>query len=146
MPETDEVTQILQKINIGDKESYDALFPLIYDQLRDIAQRHIQGEKPGHTYCRTDLVHEAYFKLIKVDSVTWQDRAHFYAIAARSMRQILIDHARKKIAEKRGGTQEAITFIDEIMHIEHQAEDLIDLDHALHKLEALDEQIGRAHV
>src|SRR5699024_12092122 len=106
MPETDEVTQILQKINIGDKESYDALVPLIYDQLRDIAQRHIQGEKTGHTYCRTDLVHEAYFKLIKVDSVTWQDRAHFYAIASKCIRRILIDHARKKKAKKRGGKDE----------------------------------------
>lgn len=96
-----------------------------------------------NTYSKTDLVHEAYFDLIDIDNVDWQDRVHFYSIASRCMRRILIDHARKKKAEKRGGGQKPVTYIDEIMEVERQAEDLINLDDSLNKLEELNPRLSK---
>lgn len=138
-----EITQLLIKFRNGSRESYNQLFPLVYDHLKQIACRQLAGEDRGHTYSKTDLVHETYFKLINQAKVNWQDRAHFYAIAARSMRQILIDHARKKCAKKRGGSKQDQTFIDEIMRVEHQAEELINIDKALSKLATLDNRMAK---
>lgn len=137
------ITQLLIKFRNGSRESYNQLFPLVYDRLKQIACRQLSGEKAGHTYSKTDLVHEAYFRLINQNEVNWQDRAHFYAIAAKSMRRILIDYARKKCAEKRGGKKHDRTFIDEIMNIEKQAEELINIDEALDKLADLDDRMAK---
>lgn len=136
-----EVTLLLQEARGGSENAYNKLFPLVYDRLKDIANGYIHRER-NHTYSRTDLVHEAYFRLVDIDGVDWKDRAHFYAISARCMRRILIEYARKKKAEKRGGKNEPITYIDEIMKVERQAEDLINLDDALRELENLNPRLG----
>jgi RNA polymerase sigma factor (TIGR02999 family) len=138
-----EITSILQEAKEGSKKAYDSLLPVIYDQLKGIARLRMQREQPGHTYCRTDLVHEAYFQLINVENVDWQDRTHFYAIASRCMRRILIDHARKKKAEKRGGENKPVTYIDEFMEIREQADGLINLDEAMDKLAELNDRLAQ---
>lgn len=138
-----EITQLLMEFKNGSKKAYDQLFPLVYEKLRQMAHYQLKREDRNHTYSKTDLVHEAYFKLINQNDVQWQDRAHFYAIAARSMRQILIDHARKKLADKRGGSGEPQTYIDEIMRVEHQAEELIHIDEALNRLADLDDRMAK---
>ncbi len=137
-----EVTHILKEANHGSKQACDVLLPLIYDRLLDIAQMRMQHEQNNHTLCRTELVHEAYFQLINIENVTWQDRTHFYAIASRCMRQILIDYARKKTAAKRGGDNQPVTYIDNIIKANQQAEDLINLDKALNKLAKFDERLA----
>ena len=124
MSDTSNVTQILLEARSGSKQAYNKLLPLVYDRLKDIAYQRIKRES-DHTFSKTDLVHEAYFQLINIESVDWKDRTHFFAIASRCMRQILIDYARKKKAEKRGGDQKPSTYIDEIMVVEQQAENLI---------------------
>lgn len=142
MSSTSEVTLILQEAREGSEKAYKKLFPLVYDRLKDIANMRVMREQ-DHTYSKTDLVHEAYFDLIDIDNVDWQDRVHFYSIASRCMRRILIDHARKKKAEKRGGSQKPVTYIDEIMEVERQAEDLINLDDSLNKLEELNPRLAK---
>lgn len=137
-----EVTLILQEARSGSERAYDKLFPIVYDRLKDIAGMRINREQ-NHTYSKTDLVHEAYFQLIDIDDVNWKDRAHFYAIASRCMRRILINYARKKKAEKRGGDQSPVTYIDELMKVDQQAENLINLDEALDELEKLNERLAR---
>lgn len=141
MSTTSDVTLILQEARGGSEKAYNKLFPLVYERLRDIAYHRIKRESE-HTFSKTDLVHEAYFQLINIDNVDWKDRTHFYAIASRCMRQILIDYARKKKAQKRGGDQQPSTYIDEIMEVEQQAEDLINLDDALKKLEELNPRLA----
>ncbi|MCW9708248.1 sigma-70 family RNA polymerase sigma factor [Fodinibius salsisoli] len=139
----DDITQLLIEFKDGSRKAYNQLFPLVYNRLKQIAGRELAREDKGHTYSQTDLVHEGYFRLINQNKVKWQDRAHFYAIAAKSMRRILIDHARKKRAQKRGGDKRAQTFIDEIMNIDKQAEELINIDEALDRLAALDERMAK---
>ncbi|MDX1640459.1 MAG: ECF-type sigma factor [Balneolaceae bacterium] len=141
MSQTSDVTLILQKARGGSEKAYKKLFPLVYERLKEIAYHRIKHEN-DHTYSKTDLVHEAYFQLINIENVDWKDRTHFYAIASRCMRQILIDYARKKKAEKRGGDKKPSTYIDEIMKIEKQAEDLINLDDALNDLEELNPRLA----
>lgn len=140
MSNASEVTLILQEARDGSEKAYDKLFPLVYDRLKDIANMRIKREQ-NPTFSKTDLVHEAYFQLVDIDDVDWQDRTHFYAIASRCMRRVLIDHARKKKAQKRGGDREPITYLDEIMNVEHQAEELINLDAALEKLSELNPRL-----
>lgn len=142
MATASETTLILKQARDGSEEAYNKLFPRVYDQLLDIAHMRIKREE-NHTFSKTDLVHEAYFKLIDIDSVDWQDRAHFYAIASRCMRQILISHARKKKAEKRGGSKEPLTYIDEIMEVDRQADNLINLDEALNQLQELNPRLAK---
>lgn len=143
MTQKEEITQLLIKLKNGSEEAYDKLFPLVYDQLRNIAYHQIAKEPADHTYSKTDLVHELYLKLINQNNVDWKDRAHFYSIAARSMRQILIDYARKKTRKKRGGKMKPVTFIDEIMKVEHQARELIEIDEALDRLAKFDERLSK---
>lgn len=134
------ITSILREATTGSKDAYDTLLPLVYDKLLNIAQNRIQQEG-NHTYSRTDLVHEAYFNLINVDEITWQDRNHFFCMASRCMRRVLIDHARKKKAAKRGGNQEKVACLDDMIQVERQADDLIELDEALHRLSKLNERM-----
>lgn len=138
-----EITQLLIELKNGSEAAYNKLFPLVYERLREIAYHQIAKESVGHTYSKTDLVHEVYLKLINHKEIDWKDRAHFYGIAARSMRQILIDYARKKKRKKRGGNREPVTFIDEIMKVDHQAEELIDIDEALDRLAKFDERLTK---
>jgi RNA polymerase sigma factor (TIGR02999 family) len=137
------ITHLLKKAGKGDTSVYEQLMPKIYDQLKALAYNNLAKEYRNHTYSKTELVHEAYLKLIKYDHIDWKNRVHFYAIASKCMRQILIDHARKKIAEKRGGDQHELTFVDTYMKEKEQASELIDLDSALKELEALDERMAQ---
>src|SRR5699024_2852093 len=143
MPKKEAITRLLIELKAGSDEAYNKLLPRVYDQLRDIAHRQMANEPAGHTFSKTDLVHEAYLKLVNQEAIDWKDRAHFYGISARCMRQILIDHARKKTRQKRGGKKQPVTFIDEIMEVEHQAEELIDIDKALNRLAEFDQRLAK---
>ena len=135
------ITEILAAVNEGGRPDFDRLFPLVYEQLRRIAARQLRREHPGHTLVATALVHEAYLKLADHARVTWQGRAHFFAIAARAMRQILVDHARKKSAGKRGGDCRRTTLGDEGFGRDLSPEDLLALDQALERLAALKQRL-----
>lgn len=118
------------------------LLPAVYKELRRLAESYMRREYPGHTLQPTALVHEAYFKLIDQNSVKWQNRAHFFGVAAQLMRRILIDHARAKQAAKRGGSQAKVSF-DEGLHwaeTDEQSADLLALDAAMEKLAKIDER------
>lgn len=143
MERKNKITRWLIQISNGSDEAYNKLFPLVYNQLRDIAHRQITHEPDGHIWSKTDLVHEVYLKLIDQDKLDLNSRTHFFAIAARSMRQILIDHARKKKRLKRGGDVNKVTFIDEIMTVEHQAEELLQIDEALNRLTKFDRRLAK---
>ena len=135
------LTQLLINYSAGDRQALEQLLPEVYDELRKLAQSYMRRESKEHTLQPTALVHEAYFKLIDQRGVKWQNRAHFYGVAAQMMRRILIDHARQRKAAKRGGSQARISF-DEGLHwaAEEEGPDLLVLDQALQKLEKLDER------
>ena len=137
------MTLVLKKARSGSDEAYNILFSTVYDQLRNIANMRISQERKEITYSKTDLVHETYLRLFDSGQINWQDQAHFNAVASRCMRRILIDHARKKKADKRGGNKEPVTYIDEIMKVHEQAEKLINLDGVLKKLGELNDRLVR---
>lgn len=137
-----DITRLLNKISRGSDDAYAELFPIVYNQLRGLAHRQIAGE-PNQSLNKTALVHELYLKLFKQNSLDLEGRTHFFAIAARSMRQILIDHARKKKRKKRGGNVQDLTYIDEIMKAEDEAENLIRIDEALNKLDSFDQRLAK---
>jgi len=143
MSKASRVTRLLQKVQEGSKEAYDELFPLIYNELKRLAYSKLEKERDDITLSETALVHEVYMKVGDQDSFSAKNKGHFMAIAARCMRQILIDHARKKKRKKRGGSQRDITFIDELMEVHHQAEELIDIDEKLKELARLNERLAK---
>jgi RNA polymerase sigma factor (TIGR02999 family) len=138
-----EVTQLLLDWSNGNKTAMEKLLPLIYGELRRIARNYLNREREGHTLQTTALVHEAYLKLIDQRSVHWQNRAHFFAIAAQAMRRILLDHARRHVTEKRGGEGRKISLDDAESPSLSPDENLIALDHALNKLAEIDPQASR---
>lgn len=140
MTENRQITRLLGRVVGGDQEAVNDLFPLVYNQLRGLAQNQLRGERKDHTLNATALVHEAYLKLVKQEEVDWQNRVHFFAVAATAMRRILIDYARARHAGKRGGPDVAITLNEELMPGEAKAERLLELDHALTRLEGLDQR------
>src|SRR6476646_5130875 len=97
-----EITQLLAASSAGNKDAMDSLMPLVYDELRRLAQAHLKNERPGHTLQSTALVHEAYLRLVDQKQVRWQNRAHFFGLASQMIRRILVDHARGHKAAKRG--------------------------------------------
>lgn len=131
-----DVTRLIAAVRRGDPEAIDRLYPVVYDELREVAQRQLRRERPGHTLHPTALVHEAYMKMAGGPADA-SDRAHFLALAARAMRQILVDHARRRGARKRGGDWHATTLTDGSASIELDPTELIALDRAM---EALDER------
>ena len=138
-PDSAEVTRLLLAWRDGDTDSLESLLPLVYDELRRLAGRYMQGEGAGHTLQATALVHEAYLKLVKAD-VSWADRSHFFAVAARSMRRILVDHAKGKKRLKRGGDAVKLS-LDEAINVGTEASGtLMDLDEALTRLAEFDER------
>lgn len=137
-----EVTQLLIKAREGKQEAYDKLFPLVYEELKRIARIQLNREYGNHTLSKTELVHEVYLKLVDQTRIDWEDRTHFFAIAARSMRQILVDHARKKKAQKRGGDQTHITLEEDEINIREHAEQIVALDELLDQLSELDERMA----
>ena len=141
--ETIETTRLLRAWAAGDQGALDQLTPRVYKELRRIAGRFMQNERPSHSIQATSLVHEAYLKLIDVDNVDWQHRAHFFAVSARIMRHILLDRARSRLAEKRGGNVVRIN-LDEVPEIwGERAEELIALDDALDALANIDPRKAR---
>lgn len=134
------ITDLLIKVRNGDRGAYDQLFPRVYDQLREIAEVQLYKEYRNHTLQKTALVHEVYMKLTDQTDIVWQDRAHFFAVAARAMRQILVDYARKKKAEKRGGDRTHITLDEEKINLDQHADDLIELNDLIDKLSQFDER------
>ena len=132
-----EVTQLLRRMADGDEQSAEALTPLIYDELHKLAKRLFISENSGHTLQPTAIVHEAYVKLVNVD-VSWQDRAHFYSLAARMMRRLLVNHAKAKNAEKRGGGAVRVTLDESSTPASDANADLLHLDEALTALGEVD--------
>lgn len=141
--ESHEVTQLLVSWSDGDKHAFEQLLPLIYKSLQKIAHHHLNRERGSHTLQTTALVHEAYLKLIDQNSVHWQNRSHFFAIASQAMRRILIDHARKQVADKRGGEGQKISLEDIDVASINPDKNLIALDEALTELEKFDSQQSR---
>ena len=123
-----------------DKPALDELMPVVYDELRRLAQRYLSRERPGHTLQTTALVHEAYLRLVDQKSVDWQNRAQFFGIAAQMMRRILINHARERNAQKRQGYATKVSLDEAISVFENREVDLVALDEALDKLAGLDPQ------
>jgi RNA polymerase sigma factor (TIGR02999 family) len=141
MHERPDITGLLRELSEGHRDALDRLIPIVYDELRRIAHGQLRGEQPGHTLNTTSLVHEAYLKLVNVRQVEWRDRAHFFAMAARLMRRILIDYARAKKREKRGGDAVRIPLADALdVPLRAAAHDLLALDDALARLEARSER------
>ncbi len=136
------VTMLLRDWRAGDRAAFDEVIPLIYGELHKLASGYLRGERAGHTLRPTDLVSEAYLRLADADHPEWNDRAHFQAIAARTMRQILVDHARKRNAVKRGDGEQPITLDEGLVTVE-RPEAMIALDAALSALEEFDERKAR---
>jgi RNA polymerase sigma factor (TIGR02999 family) len=142
-PDTQPVTELLLELRGGRAGVVDRLYPLVYEELRRIARRALRRERTGHTLGTTGLVHEAYLRLADQTRLEYHDRAHFYGIAARAMRHILVDYARRHGAAKRGGDQRAVVLDEAVLNIEDRAEALLGLDEALKDLEALDPRLGQ---
>jgi RNA polymerase sigma-70 factor, ECF subfamily len=139
-----DVTQLLLKWSQGEQGAIDELLPLVYRELHKIAHRYLNKERGGHTLQTTALVHEAYIKLIDQTRVEWQNRAHFFGIAAQAMRRILVDNARQRLAGKRGAGAEKISIEDNEIDIsDEKASNLVELDFALKKLAELDPNKSR---
>ena len=135
-----DVTQMLIQITDGNKDIVNSLFPLVYEELRKMAQNQLVYERKGHTINATSLVHEAYFKLIDQKYVTWQNRAHFFGIACQAMRRILINYANSRAAQKRGSGIPNITLADNFEANFVKPDELIDLDKALSNLEKINDR------
>lgn len=139
-PEQTEVSRLLLRWREGDAAALERLLPLVYDELHAIARRHMRGERPDHTLQTTGLIHEAYLRLCGAD-VTWKGRVHFLAVAAQTMRRVLVDHARARGRAKRGGGDAAVTLDD--VAAPARPDDVLALDEALARLSALDERKAR---
>ena len=133
-----EVTQLLLRWSEGDKAALGKLMPLVYRELRRLAGHYMRRERPGHTLQASALVNEAYLRLVDYRRMQWQNRAHFFAVAAQAMRRVLVEHARSRQYAKRGGTAQRISLDDVAVLTDQQAAELVALDDALTSLEALD--------
>lgn len=142
MAEPAAVTTLLRAWRRGDQAAFERLTPLVYDELRRRARHYLRGERPNHTLRPTALVHEVYLRLVNLDQVDWQDRTHFFVLAARQMRRILVDSARAHRYQKRGGGAVSVTF-DEALAVSQRDPDLIALDDALHLLAEKDDRKAR---
>ncbi len=138
-----DITQLLADWSNGSPEALEHLTPLVYDELRRLAARYMRRERSDHTLQSTELVHEAYLRLIGQNRVKWQNRAHFFAIAAQSIRRILVDHARNRQAQKRGAAPLKLSLDDAVVVAEPRDLDLVALDDALSDLARFDPQQSR---
>ena len=137
-----EVTRLLLAWRHGDRSALDRLIPIVYGELHRMAERYLRGERPGHTLQPSAIVNEAYLRLLGRQGANWQNRAHFFAVAAQSMRRILVEHARRRDAQKRGGRGSRY-LVETVALTQPRAVDLIAVDDALVKLTALDAEQGR---
>lgn len=140
MPSPDAVTQLLTAWGNGDEAARDQLMTLVYEELHRLAHRHIRNERPGHTLQTSALVNEAFVRLVDIKNVTWQSRAHFFAIAAQMMRRILVDYARTRRYAKRGGDARQVTLNEELIVPDQRSADVIALDEALNELANIDDR------
>jgi len=135
-----DITELLYRWDSGDASARQQLMPLVYDELRRVARRSLAGQRNDHTLQSTALVHEAYLRLAGPRAMHWQNRSHFFAVAAQMMRQILVDHARRRLAAKRGGSSLTLS-LDEAVALPQQTRvDLVALDDALTRLAELDQR------
>lgn len=138
-----EVTQLLQAWGEGDQSALDRLMPLVYDELHRLAQHYMRGERGDHSLQTTALVNEAYLRLVNVQNVQWQDRAHFFAISSRLIRQILVDRARRRGYQKRGGGRTHVELEESAVVDPGRDDELLALDEALEALSEFDERKSR---
>ena len=138
MADRGEVTQLLAQIREGDEQAAAQLVPLVYKELRRIASAMMRRERPDHTLQPTAVVHEAFIRLMDGEQARFENRAHFFAIAARSMRRVLVDYARRRLADKRGGEVQQVELEDDIALTAPQSVEVLGLDQALDRLERLD--------
>ncbi|HSM60507.1 MAG TPA: ECF-type sigma factor [Longimicrobiales bacterium] len=139
----EDVTLILSDLSAGDRDALDRILPVLYEDLRALASRELRRERPDHTLNATALVHESYLKLVQLDRMSWQSRAHFFGAAAGVMRRLLIDHARRRTAGKRGGGDEPLSLDDVVAAAAEAPTALLALDEALARLESLNERQAR---
>ena len=141
--ESGEISQLLIAWKNGDGTALERLMPLVYDELHALASRHLRGERPDHTLQTTALIHEAYLRLVGAD-VAWEGRGHFLAVAAQTMRRILVDHARGRSRAKRGGGERPVSLDAALLASPDRGADVLALDEALARLSTLDERKARA--
>jgi len=136
--DSQQITSLLVEWGNGDQTALEKLMPLVYDELRRMARRFMRRQSAGHTFQTTELIHEAYLKLAKSGEQTWQNRAHFFGVAAQAMRHILVDYARSKHSRKRGGWQEKVTLDDSFAVSAEKSDELLRLNDAMNNLATLD--------
>jgi RNA polymerase sigma factor (TIGR02999 family) len=141
--DSDGVTRLLLELSNGNRDAVDALMPLIYDELRYLASNYLRRERSDHTLQPTALVNEAYLRMVDQTRANWQNRAHFFGVAAQMMRRILVDHARAHAAEKRGHDFQKLSLDENIDKAVERSEELVALDDALNNLVKIDEQKAR---
>ncbi|WP_395789574.1 ECF-type sigma factor [Aquimonas sp.] len=141
---SNEITQLLKRHHAGERAAFDAMVPLVYTRLREIAHRQrLRGGERGNTLSTTALLQEAYLQLVEETGVDWQSRTHFFAICARAMRRILVDAARQRSCDKRGGGQPDLTLKTDLMAIDEQAEDILSVNLALDSLREFNERLAQ---
>lgn len=136
-PPPSQVTRLLLQMQAGNRGAQDDLIPLVYKELKRLASSYMQRERAGHTLQATALVHEAFLRLVNIEGVNWQGKAHFFAVAAQAMRRILISHAREKLAQKRGGGV-AVTLDENLAFGKDRSFEVIEIDETLEKLARID--------
>ena len=137
------ITQLLKQWRSGEQTALDQLLPLVYDELHRVAQRAIRQQPAGHTLQTTALINEAYLRMCNMPQIEWQDRAHFFAVAARVMRHLLVDHARAQVTAKRGGGAQRVDFDEAAIYASERSAELLALDDALNRLAAADDKKSR---
>ncbi len=135
---SDQITRLLNNWSEGDNDALERLIPLVYDELRKMARGYLKKQPAGHTLQSTELIHEAYLKIAQGKTKHWQDRSHFFGVAATAMRHILVDYARAKHREKRGGWQNRITLAEDAFGTREISKEIVALDDALNQLALLD--------
>jgi RNA polymerase sigma factor (TIGR02999 family) len=135
-----QISRLLFDWSSGNHFALEELFPLVYDELRQIARRYMRRQRLGHTFQTTELIHEAYLKIARQDDINWQNRAHFFGVAAQAMRHILVDYARSKQSQKRGGIHQQITLDETALISKDNSGELVSLNETLEKLGKLDER------
>lgn len=143
MEKTESVTRLLQGLREGRPGAMEALIPMVYEELRRTARRELARRRPGDTLDTTALVHEAYLKLVGTGDPAWNDRTHFLAVAATAMRQIIVDHARRRKTARHGGGFHEVSLDERRLLPDEQAEDLLALDEALDQLAALNARLSQ---
>jgi RNA polymerase sigma factor (TIGR02999 family) len=138
--DTVKITKLLKAHSAGDEKALDKLMPLVYKNMREMAHYRLFGERDDHTLNTTDLVHEAYLKMVQFNRIDWKNRAHFFGIASQIMRNILVDYAVKKKAQKRGGNRQRVTLGKQNLSTEVNFDDVLSIHQALERLAEIDER------